>query len=60
MFKQLFQMLIVVHFQVRTLIRDYLVDEQRGSAASRNPINSINEVLRDGKFNRDRIKVSQI
>lgn len=44
--------------KVRTLIQDYLTDEQQGSAASRNPINSINEILRDGKFNRDRFKVN--
>ncbi|KAF8167728.1 exocyst complex component sec8 [Crassisporium funariophilum] len=45
-----------VQTEVRTLISDYLTDEQQGSAASRNPISSINEILRDGKFNRDRIK----
>lgn len=45
-----------VQAEVRTLIQDYLTDEQQGSSANRNPISSINEVLRDGKFNRDRIK----
>jgi exocyst complex component 4 len=40
------------------LIRDYLIVEQQGSSASRNPIASINEVLRDGKFNRERVKIS--
>ncbi|KAF9527778.1 exocyst complex component sec8 [Crepidotus variabilis] len=45
-----------VQAEVRTLIQDYLTDEQQGTAGSRNPISSINEVLRDGKFNRDRIK----
>ncbi|KAF8913032.1 exocyst complex component sec8 [Gymnopilus junonius] len=45
-----------VQTEVRTLINDYLTDEQRGSVVGRNPISSINEVLRDGKFNRDRIK----
>ncbi|KAJ3508842.1 hypothetical protein NLJ89_g5535 [Agrocybe chaxingu] len=45
-----------VQAEVRTLIRDYLTDEQQGSSASRNPISSINEILRDGKFNKERIK----
>lgn len=48
-----------VQTEVSSLIRDYLVDEQQGSAAKRNPIASINEVLRDGKFNRDKVKVRQ-
>ncbi|KAH9486575.1 putative exocyst complex component sec8 [Psilocybe cubensis] len=45
-----------VQAEVRTLINDYLTDEQQGSVTGRNPISSINEILRDGKFNRDRIK----
>lgn len=46
-----------MHHKVRTLIQDYLTDEQQGSSTNRNPISSINEILRDGKFNRDKIKV---
>ncbi|KDR85374.1 hypothetical protein GALMADRAFT_234199 [Galerina marginata CBS 339.88] len=45
-----------VQTEVRTLISDYLTDEQQGSTVGRNPISSINEILRDGKFNRERIK----
>ncbi|KAF4623818.1 hypothetical protein D9613_002144 [Agrocybe pediades] len=45
-----------VQSEVQTLISDYLTDEQQGSVSGRNPISSINEILRDGKFNRDRIK----
>ena len=32
------------------------MDEHQGSS-TRNPISSINEILRDGKFNRERVKV---
>ncbi|KAG6855659.1 hypothetical protein H0H87_012345 [Tephrocybe sp. NHM501043] len=42
--------------EVRTLIYDYLTDEDQGSVSSRNPISSINEILREGKFSRDRSK----
>lgn len=42
---------------MRTLIRDYLIDEDQGAGAGRNPISSINEILREGKFTRDRSKV---
>ncbi|KAF6766580.1 Sec8 exocyst complex component-specific domain-containing protein [Ephemerocybe angulata] len=45
-----------IQAEVRKLISDYLTDEQQGSAASRNPISSINEILREGKFLRDRVK----
>ncbi|KAJ2919296.1 hypothetical protein MD484_g1171, partial [Candolleomyces efflorescens] len=45
-----------VQAEVKRLISDYLEDEQQGSAASRNPITSINEILREGKFSRDKIK----
>ncbi|KAF9015552.1 exocyst complex component sec8 [Cyathus striatus] len=45
-----------VEAEVRTLIYDYLTDEQQGSATGRNPISSINEILREGKFPRDKIK----
>ena len=44
--------------QVRTLLSDYLADEEQGSVSGRNPLASINEVLREGKFGRDRSKVS--
>jgi exocyst complex component 4 len=43
--------------KVRTLIQDYVTDEQRGLVSGRNPISSISEVLRDGKFSRDKGKV---
>ena len=37
---------------------DYLTDEEQGSVSGRNPLASINEVLREGKFGRDRSKVA--
>jgi hypothetical protein len=40
------------------LLHDYLTDEEQGSVAGRNPISSINEVLREGRFTRDKQKVS--
>jgi hypothetical protein len=43
--------------QVRTLLYDYLTDEEQGAVSGRNPISSINEILREGKFSRDRAKV---
>ncbi|KAI6162039.1 Sec8 exocyst complex component-specific domain-containing protein [Pisolithus thermaeus] len=42
---------------VRTLLLDYLTDEERSSVAGRNPVTSINEVLREGRFTRDKLKV---
>ncbi|KAJ7169705.1 exocyst complex component sec8 [Mycena filopes] len=45
-----------VQAEVRTLIYDYLVDENEGSASGRNPISSINEILRESKFSRDKTK----
>ncbi|KAJ7225698.1 exocyst complex component sec8 [Mycena pura] len=45
-----------VQAEVRTLIYDYLVDENQGSVSRRNPISSINEILREGKFSRDKTK----
>ncbi|TFK36881.1 Sec8 exocyst complex component-specific domain-containing protein [Crucibulum laeve] len=45
-----------VQAEVRNLIQDYLTDEQQGSVTGRNPITSINEILREGRFTRDRIK----
>ncbi|KAG6890731.1 hypothetical protein C0992_013114 [Termitomyces sp. T32_za158] len=47
---------IPVQTEVRTLIYDYLTDEAQGSVSGRNPISSINEILRDGKLTRDRGK----
>lgn len=43
--------------QIRTLLSDHLTDEEQGSVSGRNPLASINEVLREGKFGRDRSKV---
>lgn len=34
------------------------MDEERGVASGRNPINSINEVLREGRIGRDKAKVN--
>ncbi|KAJ7293405.1 exocyst complex component sec8 [Mycena rebaudengoi] len=45
-----------VQAEVRTLIYDYLVDENQGSVSGRNPISSINEILRESKFSRDKTK----
>ncbi|CCL98507.1 uncharacterized protein FIBRA_00506 [Fibroporia radiculosa] len=45
-----------VQAEVRTLISDYVTDEEQGTVSGRNPISSINEVLREGKFNRDKTK----
>ncbi|KAI3622267.1 sec8 exocyst complex component specific domain-containing protein [Moniliophthora roreri] len=41
---------------IRTLIYDYLTSEEEGNIASRNPVTSINEILRDGRFSRDKTK----
>ncbi len=46
--------------QVRTLLNDYITDEEQGVASGRNPISSINEVLREGKYTRDRTKVGRL
>ncbi|KAL5535762.1 SEC8 [Sanghuangporus sanghuang] len=45
-----------IQSEVRTLLNDYLSDEEKGRTAGRNPISSINEILREAKFNRDRGK----
>ncbi|KAJ7107607.1 exocyst complex component sec8 [Mycena crocata] len=45
-----------VQAAVRILIYDYLVDENQGSVSGRNPISSINEILRESKFSRDKTK----
>ena len=42
------------------MLSDYLADEEQGSVSGRNPLASINEVLREGKFGRDRSKVGSI
>jgi exocyst complex component 4 len=39
------------------LLHDYLTDEEQGAVSGRNPISSINEILREGKYTRDRAKV---
>lgn len=45
--------------QVRALLHDYLQDDQSGTVSSRNPIVSVNEVLRFPKP-RDAAKVRRI
>ncbi|KII94197.1 hypothetical protein PLICRDRAFT_171865 [Plicaturopsis crispa FD-325 SS-3] len=45
-----------VQAEVRTLLYDYLTDEEQGAVSGRNPISSINEILREGKFTRDKTK----
>ncbi|KAH9836975.1 Sec8 exocyst complex component-specific domain-containing protein [Rhodofomes roseus] len=45
-----------IQAEVRTLIGDYVTDEEQGTVSGRNPISSINEVLREGKFTRDKSK----
>ncbi|OBZ79924.1 putative exocyst complex component sec8 [Grifola frondosa] len=45
-----------VQAEVRTLLTDYITDEEQGAMSGRNPISSINEVLREGRFNRDKTK----
>ncbi|KIK30358.1 hypothetical protein PISMIDRAFT_87500, partial [Pisolithus microcarpus 441] len=47
----------LVQAEVRTLLYDYLTDEERSSVAGRNPVTSINEALREGRFTRDKLKV---
>ncbi|GJJ09872.1 hypothetical protein Clacol_004096 [Clathrus columnatus] len=45
-----------VQSEIQTLLRDYLVDEERGLTAGRNSLKSINEVLREGRIIRDKSK----
>ncbi|EIW64251.1 exocyst subunit SEC8 [Trametes versicolor FP-101664 SS1] len=45
-----------IQAEVRTLLSDYITDEEQGAISGRNPISSINEVLRDGRFTRDKGK----
>ncbi|KAI1789788.1 Sec8 exocyst complex component-specific domain-containing protein [Ganoderma leucocontextum] len=47
---------VPVQAEVRTLLSDYITDEEQGAISGRNPISSINEILREGRFNRDRGK----
>ncbi|WWC87558.1 uncharacterized protein L201_002448 [Kwoniella dendrophila CBS 6074] len=42
--------------EVRTLLRTYLTDDSQGSTLDRHPIPTINEVLRDGRWARDKQK----
>lgn len=44
-----------VQAEIRGLLHDYLTSEEQGVVA-RNPISSINEILRDSKFSRDKSK----
>ena len=46
-----------VQAEVRTLLNDYITDEEQGVVSGRNPISSINEVLREGRYIRDKSKV---
>jgi len=45
-----------VESEIRTLLHDHLLDESQSSSAARNASISVNEVLRDSKFGRDRNK----
>ncbi|KAI0785469.1 Sec8 exocyst complex component-specific domain-containing protein [Irpex lacteus] len=45
-----------VQAEIRTLLNDYITDEEQGVSSGRNPISSINEVLRNGRYFRDKTK----
>ncbi|KAG9018863.1 hypothetical protein FRB90_008800 [Tulasnella sp. 427] len=45
-----------IQTEVRILLGDYLTDEERGALSGRYQIASINEVLRDGRVQRDKTK----
>ncbi|KAL5639427.1 hypothetical protein ACGC1H_006810 [Rhizoctonia solani] len=45
-----------IRSEVRNLLHEHITDEGSGATAGRNPISSINEILRTGKFGRDRSK----
>ncbi|KAJ3554644.1 hypothetical protein NM688_g3000 [Phlebia brevispora] len=45
-----------IQAEVRTLLNDYITDEEQGVVSGRNPISSINEVLREGRYLRDKSK----
>ncbi|KAI0307673.1 Sec8 exocyst complex component-specific domain-containing protein [Multifurca ochricompacta] len=45
-----------VQAEIRTLVKDYVTDEEQGFISGRNPISSINDILREGRFMRDKSK----
>ncbi|KAG9089978.1 hypothetical protein FRC06_001261 [Ceratobasidium sp. 370] len=45
-----------IQSEVRNLLHDHITDGGDGAATGRNPISSINETLRAGRFGRDRTK----
>ncbi|KAJ7596856.1 exocyst complex component sec8 [Mycena floridula] len=45
---------MTIQAEIRTLIYDYLTSEEQGTVSGRNPLSSINEILRDGRFSRDK------
>ncbi|KAH9944194.1 Sec8 exocyst complex component-specific domain-containing protein [Epithele typhae] len=45
-----------IQAEIRVLLSDYVTDEEQGAVSGRNPISSINEILRDGRFIRDKMK----
>ncbi|KAE8211658.1 hypothetical protein CF327_g4604 [Tilletia walkeri] len=45
-----------IESEIRILLHDHLLDESQSSSAARNASISVNEVLREGKFGRDRSK----
>ncbi|CAE7124304.1 unnamed protein product [Rhizoctonia solani] len=45
-----------IRSEVRNLLHEHITDEGSGATAGRNPISSINEILRTGKFGRDKSK----
>lgn len=51
------RLIMLTSAQIRTLLNDYITDEEQGVVSGRNPISSINEVLREGRYVRDRSKV---
>ncbi|KAE9408284.1 hypothetical protein BT96DRAFT_962930 [Gymnopus androsaceus JB14] len=48
---------VSIQAEMKTLVYDYLTNEEEGVMSGRNPISSINEILREGRFSsRDRTK----
>ncbi|GAW04404.1 sec8 exocyst complex component specific domain-containing protein [Lentinula edodes] len=47
---------ISIQAEMKTLVYDYLTNEDEGVTSGRNPISSINDTLREGRFSRDRTK----
>ncbi|KAF8519097.1 Sec8 exocyst complex component-specific domain-containing protein [Hysterangium stoloniferum] len=45
-----------IQAEIRSLLHDYLTDEERGVSSGRNSIKSISEVLREGRITRDKTK----